>query len=296
MLAAVPREQKVVVFGGSGFVGSRVLALWRDEHDVLAPTHAEVDVLDENAVAAFLMECDAPVVLNLAAGAHVDAAEAERGSRSGRVYALNAEFPGRLAALCEALGKYLLHISTDYVFDGTQAERKYREQDPPHPLSWYGETKLAGERLVLERHPSACIARIEMPFSGRPHSRSDFARTCLRRLEAGDTIVGVTDQRITPVFLDHAVKALRVVHIAATDWTTPYRYARSIAERRGLDTALVLPARFEEFAATRPAPRPQHSWLDVSHFVTLFGHDILRPVEDALDEWVQQLQSAASRA
>ena len=302
MLRRVTRERRdrVVVFGGSGFVGSRVRELWDAEFELLAPTHAELNVLDMRAVGAFLDAAQPAVMLNLAAGAHVDAAEAERGHHHGTVYTLNADFPGRLAAVCGERDIYLVHISTDYVFDGTQAARAYREEDPPNPLSWYGETKLAGERLVQEAHPGACVARIEMPFSGRAHARSDFARTCLRRLEAGEAIAGVTDQRITPVFLDDAIHALRrlvaeryagLIHVAATNWTTPYDYAHAIAGRLGLDTDMVQPTTFEAFSATRPAPRPKYSWLEVTRFTDQFGPNVLRPFEAGLDAWVAQSTS-----
>ena len=121
-------------------------------------------------------------------------------THNGSVYALNANFPGRLAAVCHERNTYLVHISTDYVFDGAQGARAYREEDVPNPLSWYGQTKLAGERLVQEAHPGACVARIEMPFSGRAHARSDFARTCLRRrLPPGAPIRGRTTRWITSV-------------------------------------------------------------------------------------------------
>lgn len=295
----------MLVFGGSGFVGSRVLELWDAELELVAPTHAELDVLDLDAVSAVLGETRPSVVLNLAAGAHVDAAEAERADRDGRAYALNGQFPGRLASLCVERDAYLVHISTDYVFDGRQAIRAYHEQDPPNPLSWYGETKLTGERLVQEAHPGACVARIEMPFSARPHARTDFARTCLGRFEADEPIAGVTDQRITPVFLDDAIHALRrliaeryagLVHVAATTWTTPYEYARSIAERLGRNPELVRPTTFEAFSATRPAPRPKFSWLDVTRFTTLFGATILRSFEAELDAWFRQLSTTVSRA
>jgi len=298
------KREKVVVFGGSGFVGSRAVELWGADFELLAPTHAEVDVLDSDGVAALLNAARPDVVVNLAAGAHVDAAEAERGDRNGRVYALNAKLPGRLAELCREINAYLVHVSTDYVFDGRQAARAYREDDPPNPLSWYGESKLAGERLVQEAHPGACVARIEMPFSGRAHARTDFARICVGRLEAGEPIAGVTDQRITPVFLDDAIHALHqliahrypgLMHVAATDWTTPYEYARSIARRLGLDAGLVQPTPFEAFSATRPAQRPKYSWLDVTRFTNQVGPSILRTFEAELDAWVAQISSTVSR-
>jgi dTDP-4-dehydrorhamnose reductase len=192
-----------------------------------------------------------------------------------------------------------VHVSTDYVFDGANAERPYREGDATNPLGWYAHTKLIGEQGVLDSGARACVARIEMPFTAREHPRRDFARICLQRLGAGDPIAGVEDQRITPVFLDDVVAALRVitderftgiVHVAAADWTTPYQFARSIAQRLDLDTDLVHAENFETFSAKRAARRPQHSWLDVSYFCELFGRYILRSPEAELDAWVDQLQ------
>jgi dTDP-4-dehydrorhamnose reductase len=287
----------VVVLGGSGLVGSRVLELWAADMPTLAPTHAQLDVLDAEALTAFLRQTDAPVVLNVAAWADVDGAEPERGNQHGRVYALNAAFPARLASLCGELGKHLVQVSTDYVFDGTNAQRPYREDDPTHALCWYAETKLLGERSVLESGASACVARIEMPFSGGQHPKRDFARTIAERLEAGQPFRGIVDQHITPIFLDDAARALRllvetrftgVVHVASANWTTPFGFAQSIAMRLDLNADLVQPEEYANFSKTRPARRPQHSWLDVSAFVQLFGPHVLRPVEAELDDWQAQ--------
>jgi dTDP-4-dehydrorhamnose reductase len=300
-------DNSVVVLGGSGLVGSRVLELWSEDMlaNLLAPTHADLDVLDGEALKTFLRQTDAPVVLNLAAWADVDAAEPERGDLHGPVYGLNVVHPGRLASVCGELGKYLVHVSTDYVFDGTSTERPYREGDATNPLGWYAQTKELGERRVLDSGTRACVVRIEMPFTARAHPRSDFARICLTRLGAGELIMGVEDQRITPVFLDDVVHALRliacerfagIVHVAATDWTTPYGFARSIAQRLGLNTGLVHPQQFEIFAAGRAAPRPQHSWLDVSLFAESFGRHVLRPGDAQLDAWINQLATTPSRA
>lgn len=295
-----------MVLGGSGLVGSQVLELWPEEIDqrLIAPTHAELDVLDSDAVAAFLRQTDAQSVINLAAWADVDGAEAQRGDRGGRVYGLNAAYPGELARVCGELGKHLLHVSTDYVFGGTQDERPYREGDPTGPLCWYAETKLMGEQNVLDYGPSVCVARIAMPFTARDYPKRDFARTCVRRFEAGQPILGVQDQRITPVLLDDAVRALQllnsarftgIVHVAASEWTTPYRFARTIAQYLGVDSGLVQPEDFETFAASRQARRPQHSWLDVSLFGDLFGREILRPLETEVKIWVDQLQKLPDR-
>jgi dTDP-4-dehydrorhamnose reductase len=196
-------------------------------------------------------------------------------------------------------------VSTDYVFDGANDERPYREDDATGPVCWYAETKLAGERAVRSSGAQACIARIEMPFTGRDYPKRDLARTICERLRASQPITGVMDQRITPIFLDDAVRAFRLlaearytgnVHVAAADWTTPLTFARSIAERLGLNADLIQPESFDTFALKRVATRPQHSWLDVSLFAELFGADVLRPVESELDSWVDQLLTVPGAA
>jgi dTDP-4-dehydrorhamnose reductase len=295
MLSAV---QRVLVLGGSGLVGARLSALWTGQYELLTPSHADLDVLDTKALASFVSQARPEVIVNAAAWADVDAAEAERGDEHGQVFRLNAAFPGDLAALSRSLDAFLVHISTDYVFDGTSAERPYREDDPTNPVCWYAQTKARGERLVAQAGGEACIARIEMPFTAQPHRKRDFARTCLARLQAGQELFGVTDQRITPVFLDDALAMLRRVieqryhgtlHIAASTWTTPFEFARAIARKTGADPNAVEPEQFERFVGQRPAVRPRHSWLDVTRAEAILGPGILRSVEAQLDAWAAQL-------
>jgi dTDP-4-dehydrorhamnose reductase len=293
----------VIVLGGSGLVGSRVCELWSAGTGIVAPTHSQLDVLDASALDAFIAKTPSSSVVNLAAWADVDGAEPESGNTSGTVYRLNVDYPARLAALCRRQAKHLVHVSTDYVFDGTNAERPYLEDDPTRPLCWYAETKQLGEAAVLAADPSACVARIEMPYTARPHAKRDLARLVVGRLQQKQALQGVTDQCITPVFLDDAVSALRVlaeahfsglVHVAASDWTTPYDFATGIARRLGLPQDLIVPAPFDEFAASRPARRPQHSWLDVARFTSQFGSGILRSVDDALEAWTAQWHASVS--
>jgi dTDP-4-dehydrorhamnose reductase len=297
MTKATRAHIAVAVTGGSGLVGSIVIERWANQATVLAPSHAELDVLDARAVRAFLETTRCDTVVNLAAWANVDGAEAEKDDTSGTVYRLNVAFPGQLAETCQRLGKHLIHVSTDYVFDGTRADAPYKEHDPTRALCWYAETKLRGEQAVLQADHTACVARIEMPFTARDQTKRDLARTIVARLQQGQTIQGVTDQRITPIFLDDAADAIwqlavaryaGLMHVAASDWTTPFQFATALAQRLGLSSELVVPETFERFSATRPARRPQHSWLDVTRFTEVFGPGILRPVDDELNAWMTQ--------
>jgi dTDP-4-dehydrorhamnose reductase len=294
----------VVILGGSGLVGSRFLELTGDRFEAVAPSHAALDVLDEAGLSGFLAERRPEVVVNLTACADVDRAEAERGDTGGNVYRMNALLPGRLATLCGELNSYLLHVSTDYVFNGRQDDRPYVETDEPRPLSWYAQTKHAGEQAVLDSGASACVARIEMPYSPRWHHKLDFARLCVSRLRTGTDVVGVVDQRITPVFLDDGVEALArlaearaegVFHVAAASWTTPYDFARAVATALNLDSQLIVQERFERFATFRPAPRPQHSWLDVGKFEREIGPRVLRGVDESLSAWAAQILGRTRR-
>lgn len=290
---------RVLVLGASGLVGSHFVALARQRHEVLAPTHAELDVLDTSALATYLSRAQPEAIVNCVGWADVDGAESQRGDTAGLTHALNANLPGELAKS----GAYLLHLSTDYVFDGTKQDAPYTERDQPNPLSWYAQTKLAGEQRVLEATENACIARIEMPFTARPHAKSDFARSVARRLRAGEAISGVVDQRITPVRLEDCAVALQellqlqvrgLIHVAASSWTTPYDYACGIARRLRLDTSLIRREQFGVFAGTRPARRPQNSWLDVSLFEQRVGASVLHSMDDQLDAWAHEVAGTES--
>jgi dTDP-4-dehydrorhamnose reductase len=290
----------VVVLGGSGLVGTRVRELAGDRLELHAPSRAELDVLDTAALAAYLRQSSAGVVLNLVAYTDLDAQELERDDQQGIAFRTNALLVRQLADLCGELHKHLVHVSTDYVFDGEQADRPYVETDRVHPLCWYAQTKHQGEVFALESGAAVAIARIEMPFTGRPHPKGDFPRFLVGRLRAGHEVVAVADQKITPVFLDDVAGALRhlvqqrptgVLHVASTDWTTPFEFACAIAADLGLDVGLIRPDSFDRFAATRRARRPRHSWLDVTAFTGLASQPILRSVEAEVRALTEQLRA-----
>ncbi|MBV9547882.1 MAG: NAD(P)-dependent oxidoreductase [Chloroflexi bacterium] len=285
---------RVLVLGGSGLVGAQFVELQAGQFEIVAPSHTDLDVLDSTVLATALERSKPDAVVNFVGWADVDGAEAERDHENGRVFALNALFPAQLARQCLDNGVHLVHVSTDYVFDGTNAERPYSETDTPNPLSWYARTKYVGECRVLEAHQAACIARIEMPFTATHARKSDFARLVARRLAGNEPVIAVDDQRITPILLDDAAAALAelvrqrfegIVHLAATTWTTPYDYAMAIARRLGLREELISRQPFADFAKTRAAARPQHSWLDVSLFTQRCCSAVLRNMDAQVDAW-----------
>ncbi len=292
------RRPVLAILGASGLVGGALQRAASVPFDLLTPAHAEVDALDADSLARFIRSCRADVLVNLVAGTDVDGAERERGDENGLAYRLNVVLVRRLTDLCRQTGMHLVHVSTDYVFDGEQATRPYVESDTPGPLNWYAHTKLLGEQEALRGGDAVCVARIEMPFTGEAARKLDFPRLCVQRLTAGQHVDATVDQKVTPSFLADTAAALSflaetrvpdVVHVAAASWTTPFDFARAISDRLGLATSLVRPLTYREFLTQRPAPRPQHSWLDVGRFHSLSGAPRLHAIEEAVDLFARQV-------
>lgn len=287
---------KILVLGGSGLVGSRFLELSSD-YNTVAPTHEELDLLDIKSLETYLQRSDADTVISFAAFTNVDTAEEEKDNEDGIVYKLNVSLPKVLAQNCLSLNKYLIHISTDYIFDGTK-QTPYIEEDLPNPVNWYGTTKMLGEEAVKEVSAGFLIVRPEMPYSSRFDKKLDLARVFIKMLKEGKVINGVMDQKITPTYVDTLVwglfrlmevKASGIYHLASTDYTTPYDFAVMIAEKFGLDKSLVKKISFEEYNKTRTAKRPQNSFLDVSKFETEFGKGILKTNQDSIKEFFSKI-------
>lgn len=290
--------KKIVVFGGSGLVGSKFLQLNSQRFEIYAPTHQQLDLLDEQEVFKFLKPIDAQVVLNLVGFTNVDAAEEEIGNKEGNCFKLNVLVPKNLASACVVTKKHLIHVSTDYVFEGTLTYRPYKEEDKTHPLNWYGKTKLAGEQEVLGIGTNRTIARIEMPYAAKFEKKSDFARYFYNELKSGNPIRAVKDQKITPIFVMDLVKALRlvienptpgIIHLASKNSTTPFEFAKKIAKFFKFDEELIRAVEFSSFNLTRKASRPQHSWMSVEKFEKIYGKGILRTVDEALMDFCTQI-------
>lgn len=287
---------KILILGSSGLVGSRFLELAAD-YNIVAPSHEELDLSDFVHLESYLGRSDADVVLNFAAFTNVDEAEKEKDNAEGLVYKLNVSVPKILAQNCLSLNKYFVHISTDYVFDGTK-QAPYIESDIPNPVNWYGTTKFLGEEEIKNISPQFLIVRPEMPYSARFDKKPDIARVFLKMLKEGKEINGVSDQKITPTFVDTLIyglfslidiKASGIYHLASTDWTTPYDFACLIADKFGLDRNLVKAVPFAQYNETRIAKRPQNSYLDVSKFEAEFGKGILKTLSESLDELERQM-------
>ena len=181
------RRPRLLVLGGSGQLGQ---AIARDpaapNFEIFAPRSKEIDVRDSTGLLAIISDIRPDSVINCAAFTAVDRAETER----DLAFAINAEGARNVAAACARYATYLIHISTDYVFDG-ESERPYREDDVANPVNAYGESKLLGEQYVASAAPNSCIARVSWLFGSSP---SSFVGKIVARAQRGEPLRVVNDQ------------------------------------------------------------------------------------------------------
>lgn len=252
---------RLLVTGAGGMLGRAVVEAARQRgHDVFAATRAQLDVTAEAAVRPAMLEWRPDAVVNCAAYTDVDGAERDRVAAD----AVNHVAAGLVAEAAGEVGASIVHVSTDYVFDGSKRE-PWVESDPVSPLGVYGETKLAGEQLVAAANPAHAIARTAWLFGtgGR-----NFVDTMLALGAERDEVAVVTDQVGCPTWTGHLAIALielaerpqetGIHHLASAGQCSWNELAREIFRRAGVDCR-VLPATSDQFA--RPARRPAYSVL-----------------------------------
>jgi dTDP-4-dehydrorhamnose reductase len=225
---------RVLVTGAAGQIGSALLRAVPPQAEVQGLDSRQLDITDAAAVAAAVAAWQPQVIINAAAYTAVDKAESE----SARAAAVNAQAPPHLAQAARIIdGCRLIHISTDYVFDGS-ATAAYQPADPPHPLSVYGATKLAGEQAVLELLAErAVVLRTAWVYAARG---KNFLLTMLRLMRERGAVRVVADQRGTPTAAASIARALwriaELPHVRGVlHWTDGgvaswYEFASAIAQ------------------------------------------------------------------
>jgi dTDP-4-dehydrorhamnose reductase len=252
---------RVLVAGAGGMLGRDVVAaaLARG-HECLGMSHRQLDVTDPGAVATAVAGAVPEVLINCAAWTDVDGAEGDEPA----ALAVNEGGAGHLARAALAARAQMLHVSTDYVFDGT-ARRPYVESDPTSPRTAYGRTKLAGEHAVLSASHDHAVVRTAWLFGA---GGGNFAATMLGLAAAGrDEVAVVTDQIGCPTFTGHLAEKLLdlaaqrrggVFHAAAGGHCSWNEFAQAIFAGAGLDVR-VTPTTSDALA--RAAARPAWSVL-----------------------------------
>lgn len=294
-------NERVLVIGGSGLVGSYLLPELSKQYKSLYVTSnimrpklgnvIEVDVSEGSIVTKVLEKIAPDIIVNLAAFTDVD------GCEKNKEYALklNSELTRFIADYVKSDRSdgphYVLHISTDYVFDGRDGN--YNENSQPNPINWYGKTKLLGEKEItsLDDH-EWCIARISNPF-GIHEKRQTFPIYVINRLRVGQTVSVITDQFNSSTYAaDVAImiaeaierRIKQIIHIACMTRSSRYNQATKIAQVFGLDTDLIVKSSSDEMNWL--AARPKDSSLHVG-----VAHNLLRNMPREYEEGLREFAS-----
>lgn len=266
---------KVALLGKNGQLGWELLRTCPPATEVFAWSSAELDLCDPAAIESSLQAVGPAVVVNAAAYTAVDQAEQDKAT----AFAVNVEGARQVARIAKALHAYLVHVSTDFVFDGRKTI-PYRPDDRPAPLGVYGASKRQGEEWVLSEHPGAAILRTSWLYS--VHGRN-FVKTMLKLMDSRDSLRVVADQVGSPTWARGlaeviwrmvATKPVGIFHWSDDGMASWYDFAVAIqteAIALGLlDRKIpILPVTTAEYPT--PARRPAYSVLDKSALQAALG-------------------------
>jgi dTDP-4-dehydrorhamnose reductase len=278
---------RVLITGAGGQVGRELVEVFTaDGHEVVGLDRASLDIADRDAAMSAICASEPDAVVNAAAWTAVDACELD----PDRAFLVNALGPRYLAEAARVVGAHLVHLSTDYVFDGSKTE-PYLEWDQPNPVSVYGRSKLGGEQ---EAGPAATIIRTSWVcgFHG-----NNMVKTILRLAAEHDVLSFVDDQRGHPTFADDLAAMIKrlvverrtgLFHVTNQGAVSWYEFARAVLECAGQDPDRVRPIATSELDPPRPAPRPANSVLD-NAALRLSGVPLLPHYRHSLDRLVARL-------
>jgi len=291
-------ETRVLVTGAGGQLGRALLqASWPKDIRVVGKSHAEFDIACEPELEAWLATNRFDVIVNAAAYTAVDQAEVD----SGRAIRANHHGPRALASACRRLGTALVHLSTDYVFDGTK-DTPYVETDAVGPRCAYGRSKADGEDAVRTQLAEHVILRTAWVYSP---TNKNFVKTILRLAGVRDELNIVAAQLGSPTSAQDLAKAVQQVvlriandkasvpwgtyHCTNSGWASWFTLARAAVDAAVPFTArrpFVHPIRAVEYPT--PAVRPANSRLDCSRLEAAFGIR-MRPWREALTPVVREV-------
>jgi dTDP-4-dehydrorhamnose reductase len=290
------RRMHIVIVGSGGRLGAALMREYRDSFPVVGFNHAQLDLADLQQVRKTLAPLDFSVLINCAAFTNVDRCETER----VQAFRVNAEAPGVLAEICRERNAKLIHVSTDYVFDGEKRE-PYAEDDEARPISVYAESKRAGEENVLATYDRHLILRVSWVFGP---NRPSFIDAMIKRAGESEHIDAVADKFSTPTYTrDIAAMLPRlfdvdlargILHFANSGEASWQEYAQ-----HALDCchSLGVPLKAKTVGALKlsdmknwVARRPAYTVLSTQKYRALTGLSP-RPWRDAVADYVRSFYS-----
>ena len=277
---------RLLVVGANGLLGSNVVRAGQQGGWNVSGTYhstrpafdiplTQFDLREYDTFDDILSQHDPDVVINCAAMTDVDGCE----TNPEQAHILNGDAPGGLASHCDANDIEFVHVSTDYVFDGTGHE-PYSESADPNPVQVYGKSKLAGEQAVRDEIAEVVIARLSFVW-GIHRSRdalTGFPAWVRNQLQSGEEVPLFTDQRVTPTRAGQAAETLLeligqdatgLFHVACSSCVTPYEFGEVITDHVGNSEELLSEGSMDD--VERDAARPKHSCLDIEKAESTLG-------------------------
>lgn len=295
----MPVNKPVILGTGlSGMIGTRLVEMFASEFEFVNLDLATgVDITDQAAVDNALKQHSGSVVIHMAAFTDVSKAYTEKDNKEGLVYKVNVLGTKNIVQACKKYGHYLIHISTDFVFDGVNPPTEgYAETDQPHPIEWYGQTKLWAEDEMQKSGCRFVICRTAFPFRAKFDLKLDLVRRILTNLTNNTLHPMFTDQVITPTFIDDlcqvfklfiAKKPSGIYHCVGNTSLSPFKLAQKIAQVFSVK-ADIKSTSFQDFIKTDPRPRQQYLRLSNAKLFNDFGYK-MKTIDEALTVLKDQL-------
>lgn len=278
---------KILITGSNGMLGHDLKEVLKDEHELILTTSKTLDITDKEQVIEFVEDSKPDIIINSAAYTDVDGCEENK----DLAYSVNGEGVRNLALACREVDCALLHISTDYVFDGT-ARDPITEDGEIGPISVYGKSKLEGEKAILEILDKYFIVRTAWLYG---INGKNFPKTMLELAENHSEITVVYDEVGTPTYtpdLAYGISQLietdkyGIYHLTNSGYCSWCEFSRLIFEIAEKDVK-VIPVTASEFA--RPAPRPSYSVLENKNWIDN-GFKPLRDYKEAIKEYIELIK------
>ncbi len=297
--------KKILVVGASGLVGSRFVEIGSKDFEIISADEKTLDITNQESVVNYFQKNRFDAVINLAAFTDVAGAESQRDDENGMAWKLNVLASTYLAQETSKNNIFLIHFSTDFVFEGIEEDKGPFDEDKVLPtnkdnLCWYGWTKLQGEKSVRESSNKSAIVRIAYPFRSSFVGKADWVRKILELYDSGTLYPLFTDQTLTPIFVDDLVPALSklielslpgIYHIVSSDMGTYYDMGNYILEKaRGVKDAPQKASLVEFMKTPGRNKRPIFGGLKTDKTQERLGMKF-KNWREMVDEFVAQLNS-----
>ena len=287
--------KKILITGSKGHLGNSLEKVFKSRYDLVSTSRTKqnkntnyfLDITNSLLVKDMVSAISPDIIINLAALTNVDLCE----SNPDLAHAIN--FQG-VKNLVNVFKGPIIHLSTDYVFDGKLGQ--YKENDITNPINVYGVTKYKAEKILLEKSKESLVIRTNVLYDYQSKAKSSFLNWVVDSLKRGEKIKVVDDQFNNPtwtdsisVVIDRAIKAdlNGLIHWGDFDWISRYDFANKIADKFNLQSNLIEPIKTEEL--NQVAPRPLNGGLD-----TTLAQDLLRleppQIDDCLDQIIENLK------